>query len=65
MATFSESDEPSTNMDNYAFVTYNKILYHKADVAVEERPESLKISPIESNVEAQTQINSKRLQKKR
>ena len=43
-------------MDNYTFVTNNKMLYHTADVAVEEKPESWIISPIESNVEAQTQI---------
>ena len=39
------------------------MLYHTADVAVEEKPESLIISPIESNVEAQTQIKPKNLQK--
>ena len=46
-------------MDNYASVTNNKMLYHTADVAVKEKRESLIISPIESNVEAQTQIKSK------
>ena len=43
-------------MDNYTSVTNNKILLHTADVAVEEKPEYLIISPIESNVEAQNQI---------
>ena len=57
---FSESDELSANMNNYANVTNNKMLYHTADVAVEEKLESLIISPIESNVEAQTQIKPKK-----
>ena len=52
VATSSESDELSANMDNYTSVTNNKILLHTADVAVEEKPESLIISPIESNEEA-------------
>ena len=47
-------------MDNYTFVTNNKMLYHTADVAVEEKSESLIISPIESNVETQTQIKPKK-----
>ena len=50
-------------MDNYTSVTNNKMLFHTADVTVEEKPESLIVSPIESNVEAQTQIKSKNLQK--
>ena len=37
-ATSSESDELSANMDNYTFITNNKMLYHTADVAVEEKP---------------------------
>ena len=53
VATSSESDELSANMDSYTSVTKNKMLYHTADVAVEEKPEYLIISPIESNVEAQ------------
>ena len=52
VATSSESDELSANMDNYTSVANNKMLYHTADVAVKEKPESLKISLIESNVEA-------------
>ena len=60
VATSSESDELSANMDNYTSVTNNKMLLHTADVAVEEKPESLIISPIESNEEAQTQIKSKK-----
>ena len=32
------------------------MLYHTADVAVKENQESLIILPIESNIEAQTQI---------
>ena len=63
VATSSESDELSANMDNYTSVTNNKILLHTADVAVEDKPESLIISHIESNIEAQTQIKSKNLQK--
>ena len=59
VATSSESDELSANMDNYTSVTNNKMLYHTADVVV-EKPDSLIISPIESNVEAQTQIKSKK-----
>ena len=59
-ATSSISDEPSANMDNYTSVTNNKMLYHIADVAIEEKPESLIISTIDSNVEAQTQIKSKK-----
>ena len=47
-------------MDNYTSVTNNKMLNHTADVAVEEKPESLIISHIESNVEAQTQIKPKK-----
>ena len=47
-------------MDNYTFVINNKMLYHTADVAVEEKSESLIISPIESNVVAQTQIKPKK-----
>ena len=43
------------NIDNYTYVTNYK-MYHTADVAVEEKPESLMISPIESNAEDQTQI---------
>ena len=42
-------------MDNYTSVTNNKMLYHTADVAV-EKSDSLIILPIESNLEAQTQI---------
>ena len=60
VATSSESDELSANIDNYTSVTNNKMLLHTADVAVEEKPESLIISPIESNEEAQTQIKSKK-----
>ena len=47
-------------MDNYTSVTNNKMLYHTANVAVEEKSESLIISPIESNVETQTQIKPKK-----
>ena len=47
-------------MNNYTSVTSNKMLLHTADVAVEVKPEFLIISPIESNVEAQTQINPKK-----
>ena len=54
------SDELSVNMDNYTSVTNNKMLLHTADVVIEEKPESLIISPIESNVEAQIQIKSKK-----
>ena len=36
VANSSESDEPSANMDNYTSVTNNKMLYHTADVVVEE-----------------------------
>ena len=36
VATSSESDELSANMDNYTSVTNNKMLLHTADVAVEE-----------------------------
>ena len=64
VATSSESDELSANMDNYTFVTNNKMLYHTADVAVEEKPKSLVILFIESNVEAQTQIKSKKPSKR-
>ena len=39
-----------------ASVANNKMLYHSADVAVKENQESLIILPIESNIEAQTQI---------
>ena len=39
VATSSESDELSANMDNYTNVTNNKMLYHTLDVAVEEKPE--------------------------
>ena len=39
------------------------MLYHKADVSVEDKPASLIISRIESNVEAQIQISLKSLQK--
>ena len=60
MAISSEPNEPSAKMDNYVSITINKMLYHTADVAVEEKPEFLIISPIESNVRAQTQINSKK-----
>ena len=60
VATSSESDDISANMDNYTSVTNNKILYHTADVTVEEKHESLIISSIESNVEAQTQIKPKK-----
>ena len=56
VSTSSESDELSANIDNYTSVTNNKMLYNPTDVAVEEKPESLIISPIESNVKAQTQI---------
>ena len=35
--TSSESNEPSANMDNYTSVTNNKMLYHTADVSVEEK----------------------------
>ena len=38
VATSSESDELSANMDNYTSVTNNKMLLHTADVAVEEKP---------------------------
>ena len=47
-------------MDNYTSVTNNKMLYHTAVVAVEEKLESLIISPIESNGEVQTHIKSKK-----
>ena len=47
-------------MDNYTSVTNNKMLLHTADVVVDEKPESLIISPIESNLEAQTQTKSKK-----
>ena len=57
VTTSSESDEPSANMDNYTFVINNRMFYHTADAAIEEKPESLIISSIEYNVEAQTQIN--------
>ena len=60
VATSSESDELSANVDNYTSVTNNKMLYHTADVAVEEKPESLIISPIKSKVNAQTQIKPKK-----
>ena len=50
MTTSSESDERSANMDNYVSVTNNKMIYHTADVTVEEKLESLIISSIESNV---------------
>ena len=60
VATSSESDELSANMDNYASVTNNKMLYHTTDVVIEEKPESLIISPIESDVESQTQIKPKK-----
>ena len=63
VATSWESDELSANMDNYTSVTSNKMLYHTADVAVEEKPKFLIILPIESYVETQTQIKSKNLQK--
>ena len=33
----SESDELSAKIDNYTSVTNNKMLYHTADVAVEEK----------------------------
>ena len=52
VATSSELDELSANMDNYTSVTNNKTLYHTADVEFEENPYSLIISPIESNGEA-------------
>ena len=51
-------------MDNYTSVTNNKMLYHTANVAVEEKSESLIISPIESNVETQTQIKPKKPSKR-
>ena len=60
VANSSESDEPSTNMDNYTSVTNNKMLYYTADVAVEEKPEFFIISSIESNVKTQTQIKPKK-----
>ena len=63
VATSSESDELSANMDNYTSVANNKMLYHTADVTVEEKSESLIISPIGSNVEAQTKIKYKKIQK--
>ena len=47
-------------MDNYTSVTNNKMLCYTADVAVEEKHESLIISLIISNVEAQTQIKPKK-----
>ena len=47
-------------MDNYTSVTNNKMFYHIADVAVEEKLESLIILSIESNVEVQTQIKPKK-----
>ena len=50
-------------MDNYTSVTNNKLFYHTSYVAVEEKPESLIISLIESNVETQSQIKPKNLQK--
>ena len=34
VATSSESDELSANMDNYTSVTNNKMLYHTADAEV-------------------------------
>ena len=49
--TSSESNELSANMNNYTSVTNNKMLYRTADVAVEEKPDSLIISPFVSNVE--------------
>ena len=36
------------------------MLYHTVNVVFEEKPESLIISPIESNVEALTQIKPKK-----
>ena len=38
VATSSESNKLSANMDNYTSVTNNKTLLHIADVAVEEKP---------------------------
>ena len=46
VATSLESDELLANMDNYTSVTNNKIFYHTADIAVEEKREFLIISPI-------------------
>ena len=60
VATSSESDELSANVNNYTSVTNNKMLYHTADVEVEEKLESLIISPIESKVEDQTHIKPKK-----
>ena len=40
VATSSESDELSMNMDNFTSVTNNKMFYHTADVTVEENPDS-------------------------
>ena len=60
MVNYSESDEPSVNMDNYESVTNNKILYYIVEVAVEEKPKSLISSPIEGNSGTQTQIKPKK-----
>ena len=65
VANSSESDELSANMDNYTSVTNNKMLLYTVDVAVDEKPESLIISPIESNEEVQTQIKLKKTIRKR
>ena len=54
VATSSKSDEPPANIDNYTSITNNRMLYHTADVVFKERQESLIISLIENNVEAQT-----------
>ena len=43
-----------------ASVANKKMLYLTADVAVEEKAKSLIILPIESNIEAQTQLRSKK-----
>ena len=58
--TSSESYEPSTNRDIYASVTNNKMIYHPADVAVEENQVDFIFSHIENNIEAQTLIMSKK-----
>ena len=41
VASSSESDEPSANMDNNTSVTNYKMFYRTKDAAVEQKPESL------------------------
>ena len=64
VATSSESNELFFNMDNYTFVTNNKMFNHTVNIAIEEKQEYLIISSIESNVEAQTQIKLKKPSKR-